>query len=54
MAQRGGGLGFQATGKPIELHGLTWMRIRDGKFVEARDCSNMASACQELAASCTG
>jgi len=29
-------------GEAVEIHGLTWFRMRDGKVVEARDCSNVS------------
>jgi steroid delta-isomerase-like uncharacterized protein len=37
---RGGGLGFDASGKRIAFRGMTWMRFRDGKVVRGWDSWN--------------
>ena len=44
----GGGFGLEATHRPIEMHGLTWFRVRNGMFVEARDCWNADRMMNEL------
>lgn len=49
---RGEGLGIPATGQPVEIHGLTWFRIRNGKFIEARDCWNPDRMVNDLRTAC--
>ena len=44
----GDAFGLKATGKPILIRGLTWMRVRDGRIVEARDCWNQGGLFAEL------
>jgi steroid delta-isomerase-like uncharacterized protein len=36
----GGGLGFAASGKPVEFRGMTWQRFANGKLVEGWDSWN--------------
>jgi steroid delta-isomerase-like uncharacterized protein len=36
----GGGLGFAASGKPVEFRGMTWQRFASGKLVEGWDSWN--------------
>lgn len=38
----GDGLGFPATGRAVSFRGMTWIRFRDGKMIEGRDCWNQA------------
>jgi steroid delta-isomerase-like uncharacterized protein len=45
---QGDGLGCQATGKPVRMRGMTWVRIRDGKLVESWDCWNLGGLMQQL------
>jgi steroid delta-isomerase-like uncharacterized protein len=45
----GDGLGFPATGRPVALRGLTWLRVRDGKFVEGWQSSNIPEVFRSLA-----
>ncbi len=44
----GAGLGFPATGKLIDLTGITWMRFRDGRIVEGRDAFDLGGMVQRL------
>src|ERR1700758_2895018 len=34
---RGDSLGVQATGRPVEFRGMTWLKFREGVFVEGWD-----------------
>lgn len=34
----GDGMGLPPTGRPIDIRGMTWFRVSDGKFVEGWDC----------------
>jgi steroid delta-isomerase-like uncharacterized protein len=45
---RGDGLGCRATGKPVRVRGMTWLRVRDGKIVESWDCWNLGALMQYL------
>jgi steroid delta-isomerase-like uncharacterized protein len=47
---RGDGLGVPPTGKTIHVHGLTWMRIRDGQIVEGTDGWDYGSLLMQLGA----
>jgi steroid delta-isomerase-like uncharacterized protein len=44
----GNGLGCEATGKPVRLRGMTWVRIRGGKIIESWDCWNLGGLVQHL------
>ena len=45
---RGDGLGCRATGKTVQVRGMTWLRVRDGKIVESWDCWNLGALMQYL------
>jgi steroid delta-isomerase-like uncharacterized protein len=45
----GGGLGFAATHRPVNFRGLSWIRIRDGKFAEGWQSSNIPEQLRTLA-----
>ena len=44
----GAGLGMPATHRQVTFPGLTWVRIRDGRIVEARDCWNVGGLLHAL------
>ena len=44
----GDGLGMPATHRTVTFPGLTWIRFRDGRFVEARDCWNVGGLLHAL------
>lgn len=44
----GPGLGFSATGRPIFLRGMTWIRFQDGKMVEGWDCWDQTGLIESL------
>jgi predicted ester cyclase len=37
----GEGFGFAATGRPVDVRGMTWVVVRDGKLVEGFDTWNL-------------
>jgi predicted ester cyclase len=39
-----------APAQPVEFRGITWVRLRDGTFVEGWDCWNSGGLAQQLAA----
>lgn len=43
-------LGFRATGRPIEITGMTFARVRDGKIVEAWNNFDFMALFQQLGA----
>ncbi len=45
---RGDGFGMPATGRKVEFRGMTWIRYRDGRMIEGRDCWNQAALVQAL------
>jgi predicted ester cyclase len=45
----GRGLGLMPTNQPVAFRGMTWMEIRDGKFVRGWDSWNMGALMQTLA-----
>jgi steroid delta-isomerase-like uncharacterized protein len=44
----GDGLGFPPTGRRVSFRGMTWIRFRDGKMIEGRDCWNQEGLIQSL------
>jgi predicted ester cyclase len=46
----GDGLGFPPTGQPVTFRGMSWIRVRDGTFVEGWQSSNIADVIRGLAA----
>lgn len=44
----GDGLGLKATGRPISIRGMTWLKFRDGKFVEGWDSWNQGALFESL------
>jgi steroid delta-isomerase-like uncharacterized protein len=44
----GEGLGFRATQQSVEFRGMTWLRLRDGKFVEGWQHSNIPEVVRSL------
>ena len=44
----GAGLGMPATHRHVTFSGLTWIRVRDGRIVEARDCWNVGGLLHAL------
>lgn len=46
---RGEGLGFAPTGEAVSLNGLTWVKVRDGKMMEAWQHSNIPAVIGHLA-----
>ena len=44
----GPGLGFPATGEPIDLRGMSWIEIRDGHFQSGWQYSNMPEVLEHL------
>ena len=49
----GDGLGFPPTHAPIAARGITWVVLRDGKFVEGWQSSNLPELIQGLATQAT-
>jgi steroid delta-isomerase-like uncharacterized protein len=47
---QGDTLGFRATGRPIEITGMTFARVRDGKIVEAWNNFDFMALFQQLGA----
>ena len=47
---QGDTLGFAATGRPVEIGGMTFLRVRDGKIVEAWNNFDFMSMFQQLGA----
>ena len=47
-------LGVAPTGRPIDAHGMTWMRFHDGKIVEGWDGWNVGGLIQELSQPAAG
>jgi steroid delta-isomerase-like uncharacterized protein len=45
---QGAGMGLPATGRPIFIRGLTWIRFRDGKLIEGWDCWNLRELLESL------
>ena len=45
---RGDSLGFKATDSPVEFTGMTFLRVRDGKIVEAWNNFDFMSMFQQL------
>lgn len=41
-------LGFEPTGKTVTIHGMTWIRARDGKFSEGWQSSNIFEVIRSL------
>jgi steroid delta-isomerase-like uncharacterized protein len=48
LTHTGPGLGMSATGRPIFLRGMTWIRFRDGKMAEGWDCWNQREMLESL------
>lgn len=46
----GDGLGIPATQEQVQFHGMSWIRVRGGKFAEGWQNSNIAQVLGELAA----
>lgn len=46
----GDGFGFKATGRPIDIRGMTWLVVEDGKIVEGWDAWNLGGVLQKLQA----
>ena len=46
----GAALGFEATNAPADFAGISWIRVRDGKFGEGWQNSNMTNEVRRLAA----
>ena len=44
----GPGLGLPATGRPIFIRGMTWMRITGGKLAAGWDCWNLRELIESL------
>ena len=44
----GDGLGMKATHKPVTLRGMTWIRMKDGKFHEGWQSSNITEVMRSL------
>jgi predicted ester cyclase len=44
----GEGIGCRATGECIEFHGMSWIKVREGKMVEGWQSSNIAEVLQKL------
>jgi steroid delta-isomerase-like uncharacterized protein len=49
----GNALGFPATGRRVNFQGMTWVQLRNGKFAEGWQSSNIPAVLQELAAAQT-
>ncbi|HLL74783.1 MAG TPA: ester cyclase [Pyrinomonadaceae bacterium] len=47
---QGDTLGFTATGRPIEITGMTFLRVRDGKIIEAWNNFDFMTMFQQLGA----
>jgi steroid delta-isomerase-like uncharacterized protein len=45
---RGDALGCRATGKTVQMRGMTWLKLRDGKVVESWYCWNLGALMQYL------
>ncbi len=45
----GEAFGNAPTGRQLRSHGMTWMRIVDGKMMEGRDCWNLEGFLKQLA-----
>lgn len=45
----GDAFGNAPTGRQLRSHGMTWMRIVDGKMMEGRDCWNLDRFLKKLA-----
>ncbi len=46
----GGGLGMDATNRPVSFRGITWMEFRDGQIVRGWDSWNLGGLIGSLAA----
>lgn len=44
-------LGFPATGRAVKFDGITWVRVKDGRFTEGWQSSNIPMVLTELSAS---
>jgi len=44
----GDGLGFPATGRRAEFHGMTWVRCGGGKMIEGWDCWDFSGVIRSL------
>jgi predicted ester cyclase len=49
----GDGLGFRPTQERVHFRGITWIRVRDGKFLEAWQNSNIPDVLRELSTKAT-
>ena len=47
-AHHGDGLGFPATGKPVDFGGMTWLRFQGGRLVEGWDAWNQDGLIRHL------
>ena len=45
---RGSGFGVEATGTPVAFRGMTWMVVKEGRFVEGWDAWNQGALLQSL------
>jgi steroid delta-isomerase-like uncharacterized protein len=45
----GDGLGFPPTGKSVNMHGMTWLRLEDGKLKEGWQYSTIPDTLRSLA-----
>lgn len=46
----GVGLGFKATGRPVVMHGMSWLTVEDGRITEGWDSWNQGDFIASLAA----
>jgi steroid delta-isomerase-like uncharacterized protein len=46
---RGDGLGFRATNRNVQFQGITWIQVRDGRFAEGWQSSNIPEVIRGLA-----
>jgi steroid delta-isomerase-like uncharacterized protein len=44
----GHGFGFPASGRPISIRGITWIRFAGGKMMEGWDCWNLREMIESL------
>ena len=51
---RGTIFGVTGSGRPIDVHGMTWLRFRDGKIVEGWDGWNVGGLVQHLSQPAVG
>lgn len=44
----GSGLGLKKTDNPVRIHGMTWIRVEEGRIREGWQASNMSEVFQSL------